>query len=261
MFVIVLFLVASFLTLFFIFVISLFLFSWYVIVGLCLVLLFSIGTFLVPYVFGSNVLQKLKRAQKISRMLVDMSIHLRPSANDFTLSKTRGTYIVSPGAREKDEAISNDALKKQKQLTSIVEEEDVDADASIQHTTTKEEDMAALQNMMLQINGGKDQDIQETRELMTTVQELGKVTVDSLGLHPKNENNNDKDDDNSGNATNTNTDAADAVTIPFPFELLTKLEKLEKMMVESNADPIEIENISNKIKFAKELMASTNTSL
>ena len=80
---------------------------------------------------------------------------------------------------------------------NVVEEEDVDADASIQHTTTKEEDMAALQNMMLQINGGKDQDIQETRKLMTTVQELGKVTVDSLGLHPKNENNNDKDDDNS----------------------------------------------------------------
>ena len=225
--------------------------SWYVVVGLFFVTILALGAFLAPWMCGPTAAAKLTHAHKISRMLVEMSIHLRPTKADFAAGKKRGIYIVSPGARERKEEKENDAQRKQVSLCL--------SQSQLLTPIAEEETAPSCSNSVVRSTMTSEEEVKEAQALMTAVHELGKVTVNSLKGIDENAiaataiNNNNKDNDEGGD---DETNDPNSVRVPFPKELVEKLEKLEQIMRKSGASPDEVANIAQKVAFTKSLMVN-----
>jgi alkanesulfonate monooxygenase SsuD/methylene tetrahydromethanopterin reductase-like flavin-dependent oxidoreductase (luciferase family) len=172
-------------------------------------------------------------------MLVEMSMVLVPSKEEFVIGRKRGEYIVSPGARERLEEMRA-AAKRDSLMPSIAEE--VVADDS--------DDDAEAAAVLLLPSMSKEEEVEEARKLMSAVKALGEVMTESLGVVASDGGDESKSQQQRDNDVQTMTAG---VRVPFPKELVQKLEELERMMREAGADPKEIRSISEKVALAKEL--------
>lgn len=226
----------------------------WVVAALAGVLLLAGASWLAPRLLygGNDPAQTRERAARVSRLLVEMALYLRPQRSAdavdgellYTLveaaprpAPATAAAASSPGLDGNDRAgaIGNYATATmaggaEKQDRKGVHEEEEDEGG---------ERASAAGATAVQAAAGAAEDIDEAAmlQMMQVAQGLGKVVCESLGVD-----------------ANTSTEA-DTVAMPFPPELLATLEKLERMMRDSGADPAEIEKITARVALVRGLQS------
>ena len=91
---------------------------------------------------------------------------------------------------------------------------------------------------------------EESRKLLSAVQQLGEITVASLGVAMVGEEMKEGEEKEGHSKAST---IDDGVKIPFPKELLVKMEDLVRMMKESGSSASEIEKVANKLAMVRQI--------
>jgi hypothetical protein len=209
------------------------------------IVLLAVGALAAPYFCRASTSSKKDKAFRISKMLVEMSMNLRPTKQEFKMGKDRGVYIVSPST---DGVVESN--EKGNRNTPGKPEKKIEQQNNQQHQQHQQQ-KGKIEGKRILVPLLSNDEIEQGRRLISAVKELGNVAVSSLGVATS------LNEVQKEGSTATSADS-DSVKIPFPKELLETLEKLETMMKAKNANVIEIEKISEKISMIRNLTNFNN---
>ena len=204
---------------------------------------------------------KRERAVRISEMLVEMSMNICPTKEEFGIGKVWGIYVMSPsGAVEKKEMVKEDPSVSTASTASALSESTTEGategatGSTTGNTTSSTSSMSSTASTTTTETPEPlvltQEEREESRKLLSAVQQLGEITVASLGVATVGEEMKEGEEKEGHSKAST---IDDGVKIPFPKELLVKMEDLVRMMKESGSSASEIEKVANKLAMVRQI--------